>query len=340
MKRWTRRPEGSTWGDFGPDDEIGRLNLLTEEKVLQAVREVRAGKVFCLSLPLDLPGGNVLNPRRHPPALAPTRRDGQPYLNFQMSRLQEGAVDVLSDDQATLSLQYSTQWDGLSHVGALFDVQGDGRPGACTNGYAAGVDVLGGGDPAPMPAARPAPRMRAGSASAATRKRHAGPWRAAGLARAFGTGRTPVGRRSCRPRCTNSGSRWNPATCWCCAPASPRRWCRWTASPTRIAGTDGRGAGRRRRRIAGLDHRQRRGRDLRRQLRGRGLPARTSGPGHSILPLHHHCLFAGRAAGRTLVPEGSGRLAARAGPQPLPAHRAAAAAAGAVGSPVTPIATV
>ena len=40
-------------------------------KVLQAVREVRAGKVFCLSLPLDLPGGNVLNPRRHPPALAP-----------------------------------------------------------------------------------------------------------------------------------------------------------------------------------------------------------------------------------------------------------------------------
>ena len=62
---------GSTWGDFGPDDEIGRLNLLTEEKVLQAVREVRAGKIFCLSLPLDLPGGNVLNPRRHPPALAP-----------------------------------------------------------------------------------------------------------------------------------------------------------------------------------------------------------------------------------------------------------------------------
>jgi len=27
--RWSRRPEGSTWGDFGPDDERGRLNLLT-----------------------------------------------------------------------------------------------------------------------------------------------------------------------------------------------------------------------------------------------------------------------------------------------------------------------
>jgi hypothetical protein len=26
--RWTRRPEGSTWGDFGADDTWGRLNLL------------------------------------------------------------------------------------------------------------------------------------------------------------------------------------------------------------------------------------------------------------------------------------------------------------------------
>ena len=150
MKRWTRRPEGSTWGDFGPDDEIGRLNLLTEEKVLQAVREVRAGKVFCLSLPLDLPGGNVLNPRRHPPQLKPTFRDGTPYLNFAMARLQPEAVDVLSDDQVTLSLQYSTQWDGLCHVGAQFDIQGDGQARRVYyNGYAAGVDVFGGDDAAP-----------------------------------------------------------------------------------------------------------------------------------------------------------------------------------------------
>ena len=26
--RWKRRPEGSNWGDFGPDDQVGRLNLL------------------------------------------------------------------------------------------------------------------------------------------------------------------------------------------------------------------------------------------------------------------------------------------------------------------------
>ena len=30
--RWRQRPEGSNWGDFGPDDEIGRLNLLTDAR--------------------------------------------------------------------------------------------------------------------------------------------------------------------------------------------------------------------------------------------------------------------------------------------------------------------
>jgi hypothetical protein len=65
--RWKRRPTGSTWGDFGPDDQLGRLNLITPKKVLQGIAEVKEGRSFCLSLPLDYPGGNKLNPRRHPP---------------------------------------------------------------------------------------------------------------------------------------------------------------------------------------------------------------------------------------------------------------------------------
>lgn len=28
-QRWTQRPPGSNWGDFGPDDQRGRMNLLT-----------------------------------------------------------------------------------------------------------------------------------------------------------------------------------------------------------------------------------------------------------------------------------------------------------------------
>jgi hypothetical protein len=35
--RWVKRPEGSTWGDFGPDDQRGRINLLTPEKIKQGV---------------------------------------------------------------------------------------------------------------------------------------------------------------------------------------------------------------------------------------------------------------------------------------------------------------
>ena len=35
--RWKRRPVGSTWGDWGPDDQLGRLNLLTPDKVLKAI---------------------------------------------------------------------------------------------------------------------------------------------------------------------------------------------------------------------------------------------------------------------------------------------------------------
>ena len=42
--RWKRRPHGSNWGDFGADDQLGRLNLLTPQKVLQGIAEVREGR--------------------------------------------------------------------------------------------------------------------------------------------------------------------------------------------------------------------------------------------------------------------------------------------------------
>jgi hypothetical protein len=41
--RWKHRPEGSNWGEFGADDETGRLNLITPEKVLQGIAEVKEG---------------------------------------------------------------------------------------------------------------------------------------------------------------------------------------------------------------------------------------------------------------------------------------------------------
>ncbi len=144
-KRWAQRPEGSTWGDYGADDERGRLNLLTPKKVLEGVAEVREGKTFCLSLPLDYPGGNVLNPRRHPPILRPTiRANGKPNFNYVMANDDPLLTDVINDDLAILHLQYSTQWDSLAHVGQLFDADGDGKPEPVYyNGFKPHEDMVG-----------------------------------------------------------------------------------------------------------------------------------------------------------------------------------------------------
>ncbi|CAB3634910.1 cyclase family protein [Achromobacter sp. SIMBA_011] len=344
MKRWTRRPEGSTWGDFGPDDEIGRLNLLTEEKVLQAVREVRAGKVFCLSLPLDLPGGNVLNPRRHPPQLKPTFRDGTPYLNFAMARLQPEAVDVLSDDQVTLSLQYSTQWDGLCHVGAQFDIQGDGQARRVYyNGYAAGVDVFGGDDAAPDACCPPGGSYaRKLGINRYAEKGMQGRGVLVDLARAFGPGRTLVGHTQLQAAMREQRVVVEPGDMLVLRTGFAETLVEMDGQPDphRLEQTG-----------AVLD-----GADpaLLEWITDSGIaaicadnyaveayPARTAGPGHSILPLHHHCLFKLgvplaelwylKALADWLHAQGRTRFLLTAPPLRLP---------GAVGSPVTPIATV
>jgi len=142
--RWKHRPPGSNWGDFGPDDQCGRLNLLTPEKVLQGMQEVRTGKTFNLSLPLDFPGGNVLNPRRLPPVLRPTLREGKANMNYQLMCDDPACTDVVCDDLVILHLQYSTQWDSLAHVGSMFDANGDGvAEPVYYNGYRAGAEVVG-----------------------------------------------------------------------------------------------------------------------------------------------------------------------------------------------------
>ena len=140
--RWKNRPPGSNWGDFGPDDQAGRLNLITREKVLQGIAEVSQGLSFNLSLPLDVPGGNVLNPRRHPPVLRPTLRNEQPNMNYALCVDDPAHTDVVSDDLVILHTQYSTQWDSLAHVGSLFDADGDGiKESVYYNGYRANTDI-------------------------------------------------------------------------------------------------------------------------------------------------------------------------------------------------------
>jgi kynurenine formamidase len=141
--RFKYRPEGSNWGDFGPDDQLGRLNLIGPEQVRKGVAEVKAGRTFCLSLPLNLPGGTVISPVRFPPRREPVIRQGGPYYNYEWRNAHEGATDIASDDCVTLYNQYSTQWDALCHRGALFDADGDGIPEPhYYNGFKAGEHLV------------------------------------------------------------------------------------------------------------------------------------------------------------------------------------------------------
>ncbi len=154
--RWKNKPAGSNWGEFGPDDQRGRMNYVTREKVLQGIAEVKEGITFSCSLPLDYPGGRVLNPRRSPPRLAATLRDsgknaGRQNFCWPFAEDNPDQTDVVSDDIVLLTLQYSTQWDSFAHIGSRFDADGDGKPEIVFyNGFRGGEDIV------------PAPEARSG----------------------------------------------------------------------------------------------------------------------------------------------------------------------------------
>ncbi len=138
-RRWTRRPPGSNWGDFGPDDRLGRLNLITPEVRLAALKEVREGRVFSLSLPLDYPGGEAADAPRKRPTHFASELGGHQLFNFPLTE-----TDLCCDDAVTIYLQYSTQWDSLAHWGRMFDVDGSGvaQP-VYYNGFRGGQHIHG-----------------------------------------------------------------------------------------------------------------------------------------------------------------------------------------------------
>lgn len=44
--RYKFRPKGSNWGDFGPNDQLGRLNWVTPEKIREGIAEVKDCKAI------------------------------------------------------------------------------------------------------------------------------------------------------------------------------------------------------------------------------------------------------------------------------------------------------
>ena len=100
------------WGKWGTDDEIGTLNYITPDKIVQAAGLVKQGKVLSLAIPFDSNGpqsgfGGRTNP-----------------LHFMLQDggdVASGAQDFIPalrycDDAVTMPLQCATQWDALSHI--------------------------------------------------------------------------------------------------------------------------------------------------------------------------------------------------------------------------------
>lgn len=94
-------PGGRAIGLYGPEEQLGALNLLTPERVAAAAALVRTGQVFSLNAPVNHPyphPASALSPRRAPV--------------HTVHRTTTGRDDYLD----RFYPQYSSQWDGFLHV--------------------------------------------------------------------------------------------------------------------------------------------------------------------------------------------------------------------------------
>ncbi|KAF2761343.1 hypothetical protein EJ05DRAFT_260139 [Pseudovirgaria hyperparasitica] len=93
-------PFHSAWGLYGKDDQLGTLNRLTDEVVLEAAKEIKTGVRISLNWPLD--------------AQAET-----PFFARQAfhQNLYSKPPRCVNDDVWTLNTQSSSQWDGPRHFG-------------------------------------------------------------------------------------------------------------------------------------------------------------------------------------------------------------------------------
>ena len=101
------------WGRWGPDDEIGCLNLITPQKRAAAAALVRKGASFSLTIPLDGDGpqSGGGGGRSNPTLVATKTGNDPPEVNGI-----GGTAHYTDDVLLGLYLQAGTQWDSLAHV--------------------------------------------------------------------------------------------------------------------------------------------------------------------------------------------------------------------------------
>jgi kynurenine formamidase len=100
------------WGKWGTEDQLGTLNYITAEKIAEASRLARQGKVFSLALPLDQHGPQNGSMRRFNPVHAMLEDGGDWAAGARPFANGIGGAD----DLITMPLQCATHWDALSHI--------------------------------------------------------------------------------------------------------------------------------------------------------------------------------------------------------------------------------
>ncbi|KAL6711720.1 hypothetical protein ACN47E_004654 [Coniothyrium glycines] len=97
-------PAANAWGLYGPDDELGALNLITPATVKAAAAEIRTGQRVSLDWYLNLPS--------HPSF-------GRPSFKWKMENRShpDGTKRIVNDDHLDMNTQGSSQWDGFRHYG-------------------------------------------------------------------------------------------------------------------------------------------------------------------------------------------------------------------------------
>jgi kynurenine formamidase len=122
------------WGRWGDDDQLGTLNLVTEEVRRRAAGCVRTGRAFPMGLALSEAEG--IQKGVVPGRFNPVRT--MSYVNVPLS--DDTAWICANEDVVVMPLQCATHWDGLAHVsygGVLYN----GYPASAVN--SAGASRLG-----------------------------------------------------------------------------------------------------------------------------------------------------------------------------------------------------
>ena len=140
----------SNWGRWGPDDQLGTVNLITAEKVRDAAALVKVSKTISLTMPYDAHGPQNgylgrTNPHLYQLASGPGYLVGEQYIleTPALTELRKSSGQPtlgFYDDVLVMPTQSGTQWDAPCHFfwhGQMYNghsAADAGTAGSRTNG--------------------------------------------------------------------------------------------------------------------------------------------------------------------------------------------------------------